>query len=292
MPILSRPDGRQLAYQVIGDPGHPVVFSLHGTPGSRIATHPQVPGICVVAFDRPGYGGSDPQPKRDVAAVAGEVEALADELGVRDFAVFGVSGGGPHALACAALLGDRVTRVASIAGVAPADALGDAWTEGMSPDNVAEFTMAQAGQEALVALLAPLAGQVQARPESMIDLLAEGMPAADLARLNEPVMRQMLIDTMAEGLRTGIQGWVDDDLAFVKAWGFDPATIIAPTLIWHGDADVLVPIAHAHWLHEAVDGSALVTTAGTGHFDALLIAPSVAAWLVSGLAEDLRPGLR
>jgi pimeloyl-ACP methyl ester carboxylesterase len=281
MPILRRPDGRQLAYEVIGDRRDPLVFSIHGTPGSRIGMHPAVPGACVVAFDRPGYGGSSAQPGRDVAAVAGEVEALADELGADRFAVYGTSGGGPHALACAALLGDRVTRAASLVGVAPADALGDSWLAGMSAGNIEEFGAAEAGRDALVEMLTPAGDAVRNDPTAFADTLAEEMPPADVACLDDPVTRKALVDSIAEGLRPGVDGWIDDDLAFVKAWGFDPAVITVPTLVWHGDDDVLVPVAHAHWIHGAIPGSQLVTVPGVGHLASIGVAPSVVAWLAS-----------
>lgn len=290
MPILLRPDGRELAYEVIGDRRDPVVFSIHGTPGSRVGLHPAVPGGCLIAFDRPGYGGSDPQTGRDVAAIAGEVEALADELGVGRFAVFGVSGGGPHALACAALLGDRVTRVASLVGVAPADALGsraatddlaDGWTAGMSESNIAEFAAAAEGRDALAQFLAPVAEQVAENPEAIADQLAEELLPADVAWLGEASNRAHLVASMVEGLGLGLDGWIDDDLAFVTAWGFDPATITVPTLIWHGRDDILVPVAHAHALGSAIAGAQLVTEPGQGHLAAFTVVPSVVTWLTS-----------
>jgi pimeloyl-ACP methyl ester carboxylesterase len=282
MPILQRPDGRRLAYECNGDPRDPVVFSIHGTPGSRLGTHPSRPGVCVVSFDRPGYGASDRQPKRDVAAVAGEVEALADELGANRFGVLGISGGGPHALACAALLGDRVTRVASLVGVAPADAMGDDFATGMSESNIAEFAAAEAGRDALIAMLLPVGVQVRADPDVLADMLAEEMPPPDLACLADPGFRTRLIAGMAEGLRPGEDGWIDDDIAFVTAWGFDPAVITTSTLIWHGEDDVLVPVAHAHWLHRAISGSQLITVPGAGHLAAFDLAPSAVDWLVTG----------
>lgn len=282
MPILIRPDGRQLAYEVSGDAADHVVFSIHGTPGSRVAPHPAIPGARVVSFDRPGYGSSDPQPGRDVAAVVGEVAAIADELGAQTFAVYGISGGGPHALACAALMPERVTRVASLVGIAPADALGDDFTAGMSEANIVEFAAAADGRDALVEMLSPVGDLVRANPEALADMLAEEMPPADLAVLDDPESRKMLVDMMAEGLRRSVDGWIDDDLAFVRPWGFDPATITAPTLLWHGDADVLVPVAHAHWLHATIPNSELTTVPGAGHLDSFGVAPAVVRWLVTG----------
>jgi len=279
MPILRRPDGRALAYEISGEPGEPVVFSIHGTPGSRLGTHPIVPGVRVVSFDRPGYGASSRQPGRDVAAVAPEVAAIADEIGAQTFTVYGVSGGGPHALACAALLPDRVTKVASLVGVAPGDALGERWTTGMSESNVAEFAAAFAGGDALLKMLAPVGDLVRSDPDAIIEMLAEELPPADLAVLTDPDTRAGLVTAMAEGLRPGVDGWIDDDLAFVIAWGFDPALITVPTLVWHGEDDILVPIAHAHWLHEAMPHSRLVTVPDTGHLGAFGVAASVVGWL-------------
>jgi pimeloyl-ACP methyl ester carboxylesterase len=279
MPILKRPDGRRIAFEVSGDASDPLVVSIHGTPGSRVGTHPVVDGVRVLSFDRPGYGDSDPQPVRDVTAVAYEVAALADHLGVDRFGVFGISGGGPHALACAAVLPDRVIRVASLVGPAPWEALGPNFTAGMSESNVTEFAAAAEGRDALAALLDPGS---PLGSEQIMEMLATELPQVDAVLLEDPAFRENLAVSITEGLRNGIGGWLDDDLAFVAPWGFDPATITAPTLIWHGTSDVLVPIGHARWLHQAIEKSELIASPGVGHLAAYAIQERVVRWLVDG----------
>src|SRR3954462_13258439 len=148
---IALPDGRTLAYGEWGDPqGRPVV-TCHGTPGCRLNRHPnqdlvRSTGARVITFDRPGYGQSTRLPGRRVVDVVPDAAALADALGLDTFAVVGGSGGGPHALAIAASLPERVTRVACIVGVAPFEALGEAWMRDMDPMNVKEFGWALAGE--------------------------------------------------------------------------------------------------------------------------------------------------
>src|SRR5262245_58840204 len=158
---LTLAGGRRLRFEVYGAHSGPLVFLAHATPGSRIAMGPDDStldrlGARLVSYDRPGYGGSDPQPGRTVADAADDVSAIADELDVATFGVYGVGGGGPHALACAALLPDRVTRVAALAGPAPHDAEGLDWPAGLSKSTVEEFTAASVGADALAAELAPV----------------------------------------------------------------------------------------------------------------------------------------
>ncbi len=279
MTQFALPDGRTLAYEVIGDPSDPVVVSIHGTPGSRLASHPAVDGVCVVSFDRPGYGGSSPQPGRTIASVSHDVAALADRLDVETFTVYGISGGGPHALACAALLPDRVTGVASLVGIAPASTMGREWTTGMTESNIAEFEAAYAGRDALADMLIPAAQQVREDPEALADMLAEELPPPDLAALADPVIRASLVGTIVEGLRVGADGWIDDDLAFVAPWGFDVSTITVPALIWHGEDDELVPVGHAYALHALMPHARLITVPNAGHLASFAHAAQVIGWL-------------
>ncbi len=214
-----------------------------------------------------------------MASVAHDVSALADVLGVDTFAVYGISGGGPHALACAAMLPDRVTKVASLVGVAPASAMGAEWTVGMTESNITEFDAAYAGRDALTELLVPVCELVRDDPDALADMLTEEMSAADLASFADPAIRAAVVGTMTEGLRPGVHGWIDDDLAFVSAWGFDVATITAPALIWHGEDDVLVPVAHAYALHALLPHARMITEPGTGHLASFARADRVVAWL-------------
>src|SRR5215212_10651995 len=182
--MLTTPDGRALAYVERGaEDGTPVIVS-HGTPGSRLARHPDPEiyerhGVRAVAYDRPGYGRSDPQPGRSVADATADIAAIADELGFDRFAVVGGSGGAPHALACGALLGDRVVRVGALVTPAPSDAADFDFFEGLADLNVREFGAALEGPEAIDAFLQPYVEQIRADADVMIEEMLSELPEID-----------------------------------------------------------------------------------------------------------------
>jgi pimeloyl-ACP methyl ester carboxylesterase len=279
---IELPDGRRLAYAERGpEDGRPVVFH-HGTPGSRVGQHPdpavdQRLGARVVTFDRPGYGGSDRLAGRDVAAVVGDVGALAEHLGFERFAVMGVSGGGPHALACAALLPDRITRAVVMVTPAPYEPDFD-FLAGMAQSNVDEFNAALAGPDSLAAHLAPAIEALKTAPEELLDELAAELPASDRETLARPEMREMLVANWQEATRQGDAGWLDDDLAFTRPWGFELGALATEVRLWHGALDVLAPQAHGRRVADAVPNASFELVEGKGHFlyDAW---PAAFAWL-------------
>jgi pimeloyl-ACP methyl ester carboxylesterase len=272
-----------------GDPRVPLVWH-HGTPQSGLLLSQQLDdarrqGLRVISFDRPGYGGSTRHDQRTVADVAADVTALCDALDVGRFVTAGASGGGPHALACAALLPERVAAAASIAGVAPYDAAGLDWLAGMGDDNVEEFGAALAGPEPLRAFLDDARAQMLA---SGVDALVESMrsllPAADLAVLGGE-LGTWLHDSMVDGLRPGTDGWFDDDLAFVAGWGFDLGAITVPVLVMAGGQDLMVPVAHGTWLAQHllahhVPGTTTMIDEGAGHLSLLADIGRAHAWLL------------
>jgi len=268
---VRTPDGRELEVLAIGPPGAlPLVFH-HGTPGGAAVYPPMSAaaaerGLRLVVYSRPGYGGSAAQPGRGVADAAADVAAVLDELGAAEFVTAGWSGGGPHALACAALLPGRCLAAATLAGVAPYHAEGLDWLAGMAQDNVAEFTAAQAGEAELTALLdavAPLMRDITG------DVIADGI--GDLASPSDKQeLRGPLADFVAEsfrvGLRPGIAGWRDDDLAFVSDWGLSVgAPGWAPVSVWQGDEDRMVPASHGRWLADRIPAARTHFSGGTGH---------------------------
>jgi pimeloyl-ACP methyl ester carboxylesterase len=233
--------GRQLRVLEDGDPDGAMVLLHHGTPGAgRIhppwAEDAAARGLRLVTYDRPGYGDSARDPGRTIASAAADAAAIADALGAERFATWGTSGGGPHALACAALLGDRVVAAATLASPAPridgVDFLG-----GMGEDNVREFEAAFAGETAL---------REQLANAEVVELDSLFSPV-DMAAMNGPV-GAFLISTIEAGTKPGLDGWVDDDLAFVGPWGFDPGDITVPVQLWQGRQDWMVPYAHGVWL--------------------------------------------
>jgi len=251
---IDTPDGRVLAVAEWGDPAGLPVVAIHGTPGSRLGRwrDPAVyrrAGVRRITFDRAGYGLSARRPGRRVADVIDDVSTIADALGIDRFAVTGRSGGGPHALACAALLPDRVTRCAAVVAVAPFDAVGLDWFAGQTPGNVAEGRLALAGEAALREKLEPDRLVILDRIASgQVDALPDDYQLSESDRRQQVKDRAVFDEVMIDSLRSGVGGWVDDDLAFVTPWGFDVSSIAVPTSLWYGRADTLVPGAHGDWL--------------------------------------------
>lgn len=280
------PDGRRLVTAVYGDPEGSPVFLLHGTPGSRIGPIPRSAllyrlGVQLICFDRPGYGESDRLPGRRVADAAADVAAIADAFGIGQFAVVGRSGGGPHALACAALLPERTTKVAVLVGLAPRAAEGIDWLDGMTASNAAEYEAVAAGYEQIAALTEATAKAVRADPASLLTTLQSELPDSDLRVVADRGIRALLLATYAEALRVSAHGWIDDDVAFQAPWGFDPAAVIAPVLLWHGASDTFSPVSHARWLGERIPRASVFVQAGAAHFGALDVLPDILRWLTT-----------
>lgn len=271
--FVRRPDGRELAYEEVGDPAGSAVFVLHGTPGCRLSgRHPDLSriadaGLRLVTYDRPGYGRSARHPGRRVVDCVADVAAIADELGIDRFAVRGGSGGGPHALAVAARLPERVTRVGCDVGVAPYDAADLDFLAGMDESNVREFSWALAGEATLLRELQNQAERAVARVEAdPTALLSEfELSPADRAVLEDPGVRQTLRASTRESFANGVWGWVDDDLAFTQPWGFDPQELSGPVEVRYGATDVLVPAAHGAWLGAHIPHAEVTVDDHGGH---------------------------
>jgi pimeloyl-ACP methyl ester carboxylesterase len=283
-------DGRRLAVSVVGDPLGEPVFYLHGTPGSRVGPRPENREledlhVCLITFDRPGYGRSDRWKSRTVVDVASDVEAIADSLGVEKFAVLGRSGGGPHALACAAKLPDRVTRAAALVSLAPWRAAGLDWFGGMADSNVDAYTTAASDPETLSMRLVEAAARIQADPASHVDVLTPEMPEADRRIVADKGVRALLARNFAEALRDSADGWIDDVLAFCSPWGFDVSQIKAEIYLWHGGKDVFSPVSHTRWLAARIPRVHVKYAPDRAHFGALEVVPEVLAWLAARITD-------
>jgi pimeloyl-ACP methyl ester carboxylesterase len=250
---LATPDSRSLDLFLAGpQDGTPLIFHF-GTPSDAAPYPPFVEamarrGLRHVSWNRPGYGTSTRRPGRSVADVVEDARAVLDHIGAERAYVVGWSGGGPHALACAALMPDRVINASVLAGVAPYPAEGLDYLAGMGRENVEEFSAALAGPEALIPfkerwwpILRVVTGEQVA--EELGDLIDEVDRASLTGQFAEYLARGF-----REGLRASYWGWFDDDMAFVKPWGFDVAEITVPTHIWHGRHDRMAPYAHGEWL--------------------------------------------
>ena len=283
---ITLDDGRQLDCIEAGATNGSPLLVHNGTPGSRLVA-PWMDDACtaqevrLLSFSRAGYGASTPKPGRTVGDVAADTAAVLDAGGVERFAVWGHSGGGPHSLACAALLADRVTACVSSAGVAPYDADGLDWTAGMGEANIEEFGILQQGRErALAALDAERESILGAAPAEMADAFDSLISDIDRAALDEPYSAYLRA-CMAEGLRESAEGWADDDLAFVKPWGFDVAAISGDVRIWQGTADLMVPPAHGRWLAAALPHAHFELRADHGHLS--LMGPAGFAEILASL---------
>jgi pimeloyl-ACP methyl ester carboxylesterase len=219
----------------------------------------------LVTYSRPGYGGSTRRAGRRVADAVDDVTAVLDHLGVDRCLVAGWSGGGPHALATAARLPDRVAGVLSIAGVGPSDAEDLVFTAGMGEQNLEEFGLARQGEEALRPFLVQEAsGLREADAAALVSELSTLLPLVDRAVLTDEYGED-LARNFAEALRVGVEGWVDDDLAFDRSWGFDLAELTVPTFLWQGSEDLMVPFAHGRWLAGQIPGVTAHLEQGEGH---------------------------
>jgi pimeloyl-ACP methyl ester carboxylesterase len=267
--IIDLPGGRAADVLLGGlEDGLPLVIH-NGTPGGLVAwtdtlETARVRGLRVIMVARPGYEGSTPRPGRRVADVADDVAAVLDALGCDTFITAGWSGGGPHTLACSAVLGKRCLAAATLAGVAPYPAAGLDWLAGMGPENVTEFGAALEGENKLTAYLeqeAAALGQVQGE-----DVIA-GMGGL-LSEADKAVLTGEFADYLAAALRAalshGIAGWRDDDLAFISDWGF-PLASVGKVAIWQGSEDFMVPQAHGKWLAKHIPHARHRMRRGEGH---------------------------
>ncbi|WP_061965658.1 alpha/beta fold hydrolase [Demequina aurantiaca] len=287
------PDGRTLQYYVakndradgaVAGSAIPLIW-FHGSPN---VGEPPVPlydaaaghGIGWVGYDRPGYGGSTENAGRDIASAAKDVEAVADALGLGRFAVMGHSGGGAHALACAALMPDRVGAAVSISGLAPFPDQGEeltagiSWFDGLYAGSVTEMRSALAGREELTRVLE--AGEYD----------PEMFTPEDHAALNGTW--NWFNHIVKLGSARGVGGFVDDDLAAVSDWGFDVEDIRVPTLIMHGTADRVVPVSHGRWLGRHIPAAQLRLRDGAGHLSIMEGAADALSWVAQTMAAGER----
>lgn len=280
-------DGRALQVHEAGDRnGFPVLFH-HGTPQAGLPYEPHAAlareqGIRLIGYDRPGYGASTRAKDRRVADCVADVTEIADALDLGRFATWGISGGGPHALACAALCDERLTAVASLAAVAPYGVDGLQWLEGMGEDNHIEFGKVPEGEDALRAYCASAAEEMlKAEPEELVRVLESLLGPEDRSVLTGR-FAEYLLACDHHGLEHGVDGWVDDDFAFFEPWGFEVEVISRPVLLLHGDDDRFVPVSHAHWLAAHIPGVEARIDASDGHltlFERRM--REVNAWLLS-----------
>ena len=284
---VAGPKGRTLKVAEDGDPGGIPIFGLHGTPGSRVmyskhvtdaATH----GVRLLAYDRPGYGESTTSQGRSVGDAAADVAAIADELGIERFGVWGHSGGGPHALACAALLPRRVVAAAALSGLPPPGAEGYDPLEGMGEFNVEDYRLMMSDRSAWEAKQESDRTLVlQATPDQLLEMLSSLLSDVDRAVIT-PELGKFLQTQMHEGLRHNANGIRDDSVAFITAWGFEVSSIRVPIQIWHGAHDRMAPYSGGQWVAAHVPGAEVHLEPDEGHISIYeRRIPEVHRWIAS-----------
>lgn len=269
---LTLDDGAALHVYDTGSGDLPILWH-HGTPNTGSPPAPLFGaaerwGIRWVGWDRPGYGGSSPQPDRPVSSAAKYAAQVADSLGLDRFAVMGHSGGGPHALACAALLPKRVLAAVTAASLAPYGVADLDYSAGMCASGVAALEAAAAGR-----------GVKEAHEAAHGEAYDPEFTEGDLKALGGPWGWFGSVVRAAEP--AGPAPAIDDDLAYVRPWGFDPADVAAPTLLLQGTADRIVPAQHARWLEARIPDAELRVAPDGGHISVMLGAESALAWVAA-----------
>jgi pimeloyl-ACP methyl ester carboxylesterase len=272
---LTLPDGRRVTYADHGDPTRPVVLECVGTPQSRLPYPHQVElaerlGYRMVVPDRPGFGGSDPRPGRTLEDWPADAAALLDALGVDRFAVLGASGGGPYAVACGVLLGERVTRVALVAPAEPADAPAHGFVPSQDP-----AALRQRGET--------IARLARDDPDALDAFFAPDLSDSDReqAAAEDPAMVAAGLANLREAFRQGADAYVEDHTINGSDWSHLLPRLTRPTRVWQGDDDNNVPAEATRWLAAQIPGAQLTVLAGAGHglfTDDLW--PEVYGWLI------------
>ncbi len=284
--IVSTGDGRMISVTEAGQPNGIPILVHHGTPGSKLLYDAWIDtasahGIRLISYDRPGYGDSTPQPARTIASAARDVVAIARELHLARLCVWGSSGGGPHALACAALLPDLVAAAGVLASVAPFQAAGLEWLAGMGQANTDEFGAALTGRQAIQQFVeAETPSLVSGDLSALIQTFRSLLSPVDAAVFTDEFGR-FVLGHMREGIRSSREGWVDDDLAFTVPWGFELTDIRVPVLLMHGEQDHFVPVSHGKWLAGKIPNVDVRILPDDGHLTLTTRhIPQVHAWLM------------
>jgi len=274
--LIRASDNRVLRTEEAGDPNGRPVLVLHGTPGAGLLYGPHVAdalekGIRLITYDRPGYGGSTARSGRSIGDGAEDIGAVADALGIDRLAVWGMSGGGPYALASAALLTGRVVAVGILASPAPFGAQGLDYFAGMEQANIDDTNLMLEDEAAARASLGP-------EREAMLTL----QPDELAERMGSPALAEFLVRGFRDGLAPGGEGWWDDSVAQLRPWGFDVDSIDVPVQLWHGRQDRFVPFGHGEWLAKTIRGVDAHLTDGDGHQTVFQRhVPQLHGWLLS-----------
>ncbi len=267
---VRRGDGRAVALEVVGDQDATPVLVCHGLADSRLAAQwfgqsAKQLGLCLIAPDRPGTGGTDRRWLNQVADWSQDATLILDELRIESAAVLGISGGGPFAAACAAQIPGRVRSLMLVGALGLPD-----WpTRGMAPGEQLSLSLARRAPEFGGWSLDRLAALARRWPQAFLRLAATAQPDADIRALRDPGMRESFLTSYIEAFRRGSFGVAQDLRVLTRPWGFDLRSIKTPTWVRHGDADTTVPVEHARRYADAIPAAQLEIYPGHGHFSIL-----------------------
>jgi pimeloyl-ACP methyl ester carboxylesterase len=268
MPQFKLKDGRELEILDNGINSESAIIFHHGTPdhastwGDWLEDAATL-GIRAISYSRAGYGTSDRNPGRSVISVNNDIAQILDAKNITKFVSIGQSGGGPHSLANT--FEPRNVGAISLAGVGAFGAEDLNFLEGMGPENHDEFGAAVKGEATIEEWMNRNAGAFKnVSGADIIEAFGGLLGDADKAVLNAGGAEKMAASTRS-GLAVSFDGWIDDDLVFVKPWGFDLAAITKPVFLWQGDDDFMVPHAHSYWLEKHIPTAKLTFKPGEGH---------------------------
>jgi pimeloyl-ACP methyl ester carboxylesterase len=284
---INLSDGRELEVVEAGDKNNPVIVFHSGTPIAPGLSSIQIEiaaarELRLISYGRPGYGKSSLLRGRNVASAASDTAEIVNSLGIDKYGVMGMSGGGPHALACGALNKASVVGVVCIAGIAPYSAQGLDFLAGMGQDNIDEFGAAIQGESSLRSYLksqVPPIGSI--KPKELAEHMKSILCPADVACFDGKFGEE-LATRLIDGMQLGLEGWLDDDLAFTTLWGFDLSDNQIPVQVWQGSEDLMVPFSHGKWLAENIPGAEVHLLTNEGHMSTFFKhMPATYDWLKS-----------
>lgn len=273
---MALPDGRKIAFRIYGDPEGAPLFYFHGWPGSSseaslYAEAADAAGVRIFAFDRPGMGGSDPQPRRTLLDWAADVAALGDTLGLKRFPVLGVSGGGPYAAACAYAIPERLTACGLLAALGPLE-LG---TKDMVPGNRVLYGVARRLPFLVRPMLRMSFGRILAPPEpeeveSRLAEMLSDFPEPDGALMQRPEILRWMATDLREAFQQGLDGPARDLALYTRRWPFVLEDIACPVHVWHGGRDASVPPRMGRAYAERIPGASATLLPDEGHLSMVL----------------------
>ena len=283
--LVVTPDGRELCVESAGDPSGFPILVHEGTPNSRHLSPKTIEdaaqrGVHVICYDRPGYGGSTVRPGAAIADCAMDVRAIAQSFRIERMATWGISGGGPFALACAALLPELVTSAATLASLAPYGKPDLDYFSGMGQDNVDDMQLLLEDPASARLRIAELRDEtLRLTPEQLVGSWSSLLSTTDADAVSEQRAIHFVC-CMKEGLAPGDQGWWDESCAHLEPWGFSVEDIEIPIQVWHGGEDQFVPFQHGQWLASHIPGADAHLCPSDGHLTLTRRLPQIHSWLL------------